>query len=86
MNCKEAHQFLADYLDGALPWRQRMSLSVHLMLCRHCRRYLATYAATIRLAKSLGEPADPVEQPVPEALVQAILAVQRRRGRTTDEK
>ncbi|HEX4143064.1 MAG TPA: zf-HC2 domain-containing protein [Pirellulales bacterium] len=74
MTCKEVNEFLVDYLDGSLPWRQRLSLNVHLMICRHCRQYLASYAATVRLTKSLGQV---IEQPVPDELVRAILRARR---------
>jgi predicted anti-sigma-YlaC factor YlaD len=72
MNCQSVHQFLADYLSGALPWRQRLVFRLHLLFCRDCREYLASYAATIRMAKTLGESAEPV----PEELTRAILAAQ----------
>jgi predicted anti-sigma-YlaC factor YlaD len=78
MNCKQVNQFLADYLDGSLPWRQRVAFKLHLLICRHCRRYLASYKATVRVAGSLGRADEPQ---VPDELVRAILAV--RRG-TTD--
>lgn len=74
MTCKEVNEFLADYLDGKLPWRQRLSFNVHLIICRHCRRYVASYAATVRVTKSLGQAA---ELQVPDELVRAILTARR---------
>jgi predicted anti-sigma-YlaC factor YlaD len=70
MTCKEVNEFLADYLDGTLPWRQRLSFKIHLLICHQCRRYLASYVATVRVTNSLGQI---VEQPVPDELVLAIL-------------
>jgi len=79
MTCKEVIDFLGDYLDGALPWRQRVVFNLHLVLCRHCRRYLASYSETIRLTRaSEREPSSEV-QPVPEELLQAILATRHSR-------
>ena len=82
MTCKEVNQFLADYLDGTLLWRQRLTFNLHLLLCEHCRQYLASYAATVRAAKSLGRVAEPEVNHVPEELVRAILSAQRGKPRT----
>ena len=82
MTCKEVNEFLADYLDGTLPWRQRLSFNVHLMICQHCRQYMASYAATIRVTKSLGQVA---EQQVPDELVRAILTARRTAPHTKTE-
>ena len=80
MTCKEVIDFLGEYLDGALPWRQRLVFNLHLVLCRHCRRYLASYSETVRLARASGREPSSGAQLVPEELVQAILAA-RRSGR-----
>jgi predicted anti-sigma-YlaC factor YlaD len=75
MNCKDVAEFLSDYLDGELPLRQRLTFKLHLLLCRDCRRYLQSFAATIKLTQSLGkQSATEDDPPVPKALVQAILA------------
>ena len=77
MACKEVIDFLGDYLDRALPWRQRLVFNLHFVLCRHCRRYLASYSETIRLTRAAGREASLEVQPVPKALLQAILAARR---------
>jgi predicted anti-sigma-YlaC factor YlaD len=75
MNCREVADFLTDYLDGALPLRQRLIFRLHLLVCRDCRRYLDSFAATVKLTYSLREkPAAEGIPPIPDALVQAILA------------
>ena len=51
MSCKEVTEFLADYLDSQLSLRQRLVFRLHLLMCRNCRRYLDSYAATIRLTR-----------------------------------
>jgi predicted anti-sigma-YlaC factor YlaD len=77
MNCKAVTDFLADYLDGTLPRRQRWQFKLHLLLCRNCRRYLSSYAAAIRLARSQSSTAtDLTIPPAPDELVRAILASQ----------
>jgi predicted anti-sigma-YlaC factor YlaD len=81
MNCKEVAEFLSDYLDGTLPLRQRLIFKLHLLLCRDCRNYLASFAETIRLATSQRPmPGADGAPPIPEPLVQAILAARRSEG------
>ena len=78
MTCHDALQFLADYLDGSLPWRQRMSFGLHLCLCRHCRNYLDSYRKTIQASRTaLSKPAESHCEDLPEELIQAILATRQ---------
>ena len=77
MTCKEVLDFLGDYLEGSLPWRQRLAFNVHLLLCRHCRRYLASYLETMRLTRASENELTSEMQPVPDELLQAILAARR---------
>jgi hypothetical protein len=75
MNCQEVGEFLMDFIDGTMPLRQRVTFKLHLLFCRDCRRYVDSYLTTIKLAHSLRpEPATEVPEPIPSALVQAILA------------
>ncbi len=78
MTCKEAVDFLADYLEGNLTWRQRFVFELHLMLCRNCRAYLESYSRTVKIAKGLKRAASAEgNPPIPEELVRAILATRR---------
>lgn len=38
-SCKQAARLQSAALDGKLPFRQRLGLRIHLMLCKWCRRY-----------------------------------------------
>jgi anti-sigma factor RsiW len=79
MTCRQVVDFLDRYCDGELPRVQRARFRLHLALCGNCRRYLATYRKTIRLSKAaLGDLDQPPPAEVPEELVQAILAAQRK--------
>lgn len=74
MNCRECTDFLCDYLAGELPEKQRRVFEAHLELCPPCLTYLETYRATCDLGRlACSEPAEPL----PEALVQAILAARK---------
>lgn len=74
MTCREAADFVGDYISGDLPAAIRRRFDWHLLTCRNCRRYLATYRATIAAGRAafsdLDADADGV---VPEDLIRAIL-------------
>jgi predicted anti-sigma-YlaC factor YlaD len=81
MNCKEVTDFLSAYLDGTLPLRQRLIFRLHLLFCRHCRNYLNSFAETVRLVRAQRDAAsDHENEPIPEPLVQAILAARREKS------
>jgi anti-sigma factor RsiW len=79
MKCRDFTQFILEYQAGELTPETRLAFEQHLKKCRNCVHYLHGYELTVLLEKAafgcLGEqvPAD-----VPEELVQAILAAQRR--------
>jgi anti-sigma factor RsiW len=77
MTCRELTDFLDRYLFDELTAEQREAFDRHLAVCRHCRNYLASYQATIRLGKAALADASPDEKvpaDVPQELVRAILA------------
>jgi len=78
MNCREFVDFLMDYLDEALPRRQRSTFEAHIDECPSCGTYLETYEETVRLGRQIcRDPEGPVPEDVPEGLVEAILAARR---------
>ena len=48
--CRQVVELLTDYLEGALPARERDRLEAHLADCPHCSEYLAQLRATIASA------------------------------------
>jgi predicted anti-sigma-YlaC factor YlaD len=78
MICREVTEFLADYLDGTLPLRQRLIFWTHLLLCRDCRRYLRSYAATLKLTRSLGEETHQQDSEIPRELFDAVMTTIRK--------
>ena len=77
MTCQEViEQFLLDYVSRALPPEQEAAFDLHLAQCPSCVSYLRSYQQTVQLGGALGAEA-PADE-VPEALVQAVLAVTRR--------
>jgi anti-sigma factor RsiW len=80
LSCRELIEFLADYLDGALPAGERVAFDAHLAVCPYCVDYLASYRETIHLGRqALAEKAEQLEE-IPVELVAAILDARGRRG------
>ncbi len=50
MPCRELVERVSDYLEGALPERDRARLETHLAECDDCAIYLEQLRATMRLA------------------------------------
>ena len=50
MNCHDAIDVLADYLDAVLTPDVLAQLEAHLRVCAPCRAYLATYKRATELA------------------------------------
>ena len=53
IECREAVELVSDYLDGALPRRQRRRLERHLANCDLCSAYLAQMRVSIELSGSV---------------------------------
>ncbi len=53
LTCKDVAKAVAqDELDTG-PWRRRLALRFHLLMCRHCRRYAAQIRAIGAAVRSL---------------------------------
>jgi anti-sigma factor RsiW len=79
MTCREFNEFVTDYVSSELSEEVRVEFELHLTACPNCVRYIETYKTTVtlgRLAFDSLEHESPAE--VPEELIQAILAAQRK--------
>ena len=77
MTCREVADFLADYLNGELPERERGRFEEHLRVCPNCVSYLAIYRTTVTLGRHAFDDTDAITSGVPDALVSAILAARK---------
>lgn len=41
LNCREISRLVSEEVDRDLPLMRRMSIRLHLMMCKFCRRYFA---------------------------------------------
>ncbi|MDP1569365.1 MAG: zf-HC2 domain-containing protein [Vicinamibacterales bacterium] len=59
--CRDVTRKATALDEGALPWLERMALQVHLLMCAHCRRYVAQLRLVRRQAATLPRDAAPGE-------------------------
>ena len=41
ISCKQLSELSSDYLDGNLTLAQRLSVRLHTLMCKYCRRFLS---------------------------------------------
>ena len=77
LSCRELVELVTDYLDGALPSRDRARFERHIDGCDGCTAYLEEFRETIRLTGTLR-----VEQldPLARATLLARFGDWKRRG------
>lgn len=68
ITCRHAVELITDYLEDALPARQRRDLERHLSQCPHCSEYLAQLRVTIDVAGRLDS--DELSPDVRQTLIQ----------------
>jgi anti-sigma factor RsiW len=71
VTCRELSDLLHDHLAGELRGPKRVALTLHLLLCFACRAYVASYEATVRLARTC--PDADLEGEELEVLVRAVI-------------
>lgn len=41
LKCKDlTEKYGNDYIDHALPFRKKIAIKMHLLMCRHCKRFI----------------------------------------------
>jgi anti-sigma factor RsiW len=76
ITCRQLITFLHAYLDGELSADEAAEFDRHLAVCPSCVAYIATYKATVALARGTSN-GEELPEAVPEELVRAILAARR---------
>lgn len=78
VTCKEANEFIDDYLSGELPAKQRLVFEWHVRLCTGCKDYLDRYRRSIDLCRESFYDADGEDQQqIPDRIIEAITAAKR---------
>lgn len=78
LTCQEVLEFLSDYVEGRLSAAEAARLDEHLAVCPQCVVYLDSFKATLAACQSLRAAEFDELPPLPEELVQAILAARSR--------
>jgi anti-sigma factor RsiW len=71
LTCREVIDLLTDYVEDALPARERRRVEAHLATCEGCTTYLEQVWETIRLTGML------TEEQIPDEEKQRLLAAFR---------
>lgn len=58
LSCHEVSRLVSESLDRKLPFRQRLGVRLHLMMCRLCSRFLKQMKFLREAAHRLGEAED----------------------------
>lgn len=82
--CREVARAIATDELATAAWPRRLALRVHLLGCRHCRRYAAQIRAIGRAARDLFHPRETDPQRL-ERLEEKILRGERGMGRRSEE-
>ena len=78
ITCRELVELVGEFLDDALPDRERARFEAHLGECEACRTYLEQIRQTIGAAGRLSE--EQLQQPAREALLGTFRAWKREGG------
>lgn len=78
-SCTEVHACMTDYMEGALPWRKRMGVRIHLMMCKVCSALYDRLRTLSSRARELFAPPSPEPPPEANAALQHALDALRRR-------
>lgn len=75
--CQEVAENATEYIEKAMPRRERLGVWAHLRICPNCRNYLRQLMATMALthrAGASGEPPPPGEEDRLVAMMKAAAA------------
>ena len=78
LTCQHVLDYLSDYVDGRLSPEERARFEEHLAICPQCVDYLENFKATLAACRDLRDAQYHMLPPMPEELVQAILAARAR--------
>jgi anti-sigma factor ChrR (cupin superfamily) len=79
--CQEVGAAMTDYMEGALPFRKRLGIRIHLMMCDLCSGLHRRLMALPRFAKDLLKPPAVVAPPEAQAALDQVLrAIRKDKG------
>lgn len=61
LNCREVSERTSEFLDATLPFRVRLQMRLHLLMCRLCREYVRQMALVVGALRRLPQDEPPAE-------------------------
>ncbi len=58
LTCKDINEMAGDYLSGDLTVMKRISFKLHLMVCKHCNRYVSQLKIALASLKRMSGHSD----------------------------
>ena len=77
MTCQELSEIVTDYLEGAMPLRDRVRFDLHVAVCPECRRYLEQMKTTIEASGHI--PPEPIPPEIEARLLERFRDWKRQR-------
>lgn len=78
VTCRDANEFLDDYLSDELPLKQRLIFEWHIRLCSGCKDYLDRYRRSIDLCRdNFYDSEEEADEEVPEQIMKGIIAAKQ---------
>ena len=74
--CREVAEHATEYLERAMPRRERFAVWTHLRICPNCRNYLRQLMRTVSLTRRAGA-SDPPPPPQEEDRLVAMMKAAR---------
>jgi len=68
LSCKEVSRLVSESLDRELPFRQRFSMRLHLLMCSLCSRFRCQMLFLRDAARSFGEASEKDKLPANDRL------------------
>lgn len=61
LKCRDIAARADDILSGELPWHRRVAVSLHLLMCDRCRRFIEQYRRMVNIVAQAEDPASELE-------------------------
>lgn len=73
LRCREVTEIVGtDHIVGA-PWRTRLQVRLHLMICRHCRAYVRSLRQLAQIARRAADESTRPPDARDDAVIAAVL-------------
>jgi anti-sigma factor RsiW len=67
ISCKDITELITDYVEGVMPFTDRMSFRMHIAMCPPCKRYVEQMKLTVETTGQL--PSEPLPEHVESELM-----------------